>query len=76
MDPIATLAQIRKVLADIDAENEEYWSDPKNDADPGTCADHHDAIADMRGDIADCVAALDGWLSNGGFLPDAWKGAK
>jgi hypothetical protein len=23
--------------------------------------------------IADLVDALDGWLSRGGFLPDAWK---
>ncbi|OMC55387.1 hypothetical protein A5747_13420 [Mycobacterium sp. IS-836] len=28
-----------------------------------------DAIA-----LADMVAALDDWLSRGGFLPDAWKG--
>ena len=24
-------------------------------------------------DLADAFEALDGWLSRGGFLPDAWK---
>lgn len=76
MDPNATLAQIRKLLAEIEEENKEYWSDPANDADPDACASHYDTVSDLRGDIADCVEALDGWLTKGGFLPDDWKGAR
>jgi hypothetical protein len=30
--------------------------------------DHVQAFSE----IADCAEALDGWLSRGGFLPDAW----
>jgi len=37
-------------------------------ADVGSDVDEDDAC-----DLADAVQALDGWLSKGGFLPDAWR---
>jgi hypothetical protein len=34
---------------------------------------HPQTIADKGAELADHVAALDAWLTKGGFLPDAWQ---
>lgn len=34
------------------------------------------AQLELACELAEQVAALDGWLKSGGFLPAAWKGAK
>lgn len=32
----------------------------------------HDQVTALEVDMAEHVEALDEWISNGGFLPDAW----
>lgn len=59
MDPNATLAELRSILSDYLSEVD---NDPEQvDMDEGTA---------VR--VVDLFQALDGWLSAGGFLPQAW----
>lgn len=54
MDPNATLAQLRDLVAKYDSTSV-YW-----DAEDMTLT-------------VDLIDALDGWLTCGGYLPDAWR---
>ena len=59
MDPNATLAKIRVLLATI--------NDPDNDRD--------EMVAEYGGDLAEAVGNLDEWLERGGYLPTPWATA-
>lgn len=62
MDPNAALANLRTAVADFRAAaNTSVAEDPVDEAAHG---------------LADAAEALDGWLSGGGFLPEAWKPAE
>lgn len=58
MDPNATLKEIRNLQAEVTRRRLAGGST------------YH--IADLLSAIAERCEALDGWLSKGGFLPDAW----
>ena len=58
MDPNATLAEIRRLrLALTEAAD----------------GDSNDDEIELGQELADAFELLDGWLSNGGFLPRAWQ---
>jgi hypothetical protein len=63
MDPTIALEEARRIsehiLKQTDAENEE------------NCAELEIGWEDARA-LAEYFAALDGWISKGGFLPKAW----
>jgi hypothetical protein len=63
MDPDAALAKIREMVALIHRHNHEL--DVHDDADALS------AIQSLAS-LADLVAGLDQWLSQGGSLPDGW----
>lgn len=63
MDPNANLAEQRRIVARLMA----AW-----DSDASTLSEFLDAIAKDAMRLAELVEALDGWISKGGFLPDAW----
>lgn len=58
MDPDTNLAMVRSLIKQV------------NEA-----ADRNDyrTLGDLAGDLAEYVEALDGWISQGGFLPKAWE---
>jgi hypothetical protein len=58
MDPNEALKNARHAGLDL-----------RRERDGGNCEDIHTAADDL----AEAFEALDGWLSKGGFLPDAWK---
>jgi len=58
MDPNATLAEIRRLASAI-----------RSDADAGIGASR---LPLRSARLAELCEALDGWISRGGFLPDAW----
>lgn len=60
MDPNRALADIRRLVARLDA--------GFNGPEPFDPADAHE--------LAELVDGLDQWLSRGGFLPDAWAKRK
>jgi len=60
MDPNATLARLREAIADA-----ERAMDPESGS--------NDAEHESLSEITELAAALDEWLSRGGFLPDAWQ---
>jgi len=49
-------------LAELRRLVEEYWDEGES--------------AGLSHRFADCVDALDSWVSRGGFLPDAWGGSR
>ena len=57
MDPNATLAEIRALVAEI---NDLY------------AKGKYGAAADRGMDLAERIEALDEWIANGGFLPVSW----
>lgn len=57
MDPNATLEELRKLATKI------------NDGECESDTDHF--VSSNR--LAELAIALDGWLSNQGFLPKAWE---
>ena len=57
MDPDANLKEQREIVKDL-IDGNDYDTD--------------EWLA-MANRLADLVEALDGWLSNGGFLPLAWR---
>lgn len=59
MDPNATLARIRVILAAI--------NDPHND--------RNDMISEHGSDLAELVGNMDQWLIRGGHLPTPWATA-
>lgn len=66
MDPNETLKMLRELVAQyITAKHITDW-----DTDDDTRVAQQMARAD---DIVERVEALDGWLSQGGFLPSGWK---
>lgn len=60
MDPDVALLQIRTLCEQVQE------SECKDDFDEPTVAL----------ELVDAVTALDGWLSDGGFLPSAWSKAR
>lgn len=63
MDPNAALAEIRQILARrsrLENMSPEQWLDDMDD------------LLDDQLRLLELVEGLDGWLSKGGFLPDAW----
>lgn len=60
MDPNATLAELRRMLADYMEASEQATNQ----------GDLNDEAARR---VAELFGALDGWLSAGGFLPNAWR---
>ena len=58
MDPDAILAELRQAFEDVNTAAQNYDSDAHDDA-------------TQR--IAELFAALDEWLTRGGFLPNAWR---
>ena len=84
MDPNATLELIRATIERInDAEHPTHPDDdgrhaptPSEYADYDEArADHNERQAENAEDLAGLVAALDGWMRAGGFMPDDWKRA-
>jgi hypothetical protein len=59
MDPEAALAEAREAMAEF---RRQYGRGNYGEAAEAAVA------------LADSFAALDGWLSKGGFAPAAWKG--
>jgi hypothetical protein len=59
MDPEAALAEIRRHMAELRLQY---------------ARSHYAEAAEAAVDMADSFAALDEWLSKGGFAPAAWKG--
>lgn len=74
-NPTEAVDQIRAIQTRIIEENDQYWADPSNDEDPGTCGDHYDALSEMYEEIATITIELDQWLYEGKALPEQWKGA-
>ena len=72
-DPTGAVDQIREISKQINDEVNEYWADPSNDEDPGTCGDHYDALSQMYEAITDLTLSLDYHLSTGGELPEQWR---
>jgi hypothetical protein len=69
MDPNANLKEQREIVDQIidaldasTAEDADVWDDERV----------RDVLADNLARFCDLVQALDGWLSGGGFLPEAW----
>lgn len=62
MDPNATLAEIRILIKRVD-----------NAKDYPTVAERNEQRALAGTYLVDAIEGLDGWLSRGGFLPDAWQ---
>jgi len=58
MDPNAALETLRATIADMRAAE-----------DSGATPDYASAATVL----ADAADALDGWITRGGFLPDAWR---
>jgi hypothetical protein len=58
MDPDANLAMVRSLIEQI------------NEAADNNA---YRTLGDLAVDLAEYVAALDGWISMGGFLPKAWE---
>lgn len=58
MDPNKALKKARAALAKVRA-----WQDEEGETSP-----------EAAEDLVDAFEALDGWLSKGGFLPQAWEG--
>lgn len=57
MDPNATLAEIRKLVKSINNQHDR---------------EEFDYLEDCTR-LAGLVEALDNWITNGGFFPDAWS---
>ena len=62
MDPNETLKGMRLIAEHFLSDQPGYQGTP--DGEP--------TMDDAR-ELAELVQAIDGWLSRGGFLPDAWK---
>lgn len=61
MDPNATLARIRELITAMHVT-------------AGTTrVSAFDAYANQAAELEELVEALDGWLTNGGFLPTGWR---
>lgn len=66
MDPNANLREQRELVREI----QRVWNDCN--ADGTLTAVQAEHVADRASRLAELVAALDQWLSNGGFPPEAW----
>lgn len=64
MDPNAALEAVRTTLATFHALSKE--------SDDSGVALEHDVVVSMLEDLVEAVKALDGWMTKGGFPPDAW----
>lgn len=67
MDPNAALAEIRDLVNRINTDVDR-WTDGASDEPDVTLS-----IAYAATDLAERVAALDGWMTRGGFTPDDWR---
>lgn len=70
MDPNAALAEMRAARQRLE-ERERQANTDSNYLDLDAAFD--EANAQDWQTISDTAAALDAWLSGGGFLPDAWR---
>ena len=71
MDPDANLQEQRELAKTIQA-RQDKWDDTFG----RTQKEHTEIIAQQAEDgerLAELVLALDGWISNGGFLLKAWR---
>src|SRR4051812_9674625 len=74
MDPNETLREIRAIQDRMDVRNEER--NKAEEAGTMRYEAYDEAQADDRELLCDAYEALDGWVTEGGFLPDEWATRK
>ena len=67
MDPNATLAILRQTIKEFRA----LWDE--NGVEYPPTGERAERLADLGDTLAEAAGALDGWMANGGFKPEAWS---